>query len=516
MAACCPDRAGQRGWPYSAHWFIFHNSDGEIDTSVTYQPGALPRSDVELALSVAGMMREAGCPLLFGAQTQRWLMWDGSGRYAPQKATFAGAMTRRIALWHAEAVSDVLEAVREEIGRMPANIQDRVTKAADKAWGSHRLYRKRLWDDAGQRAMEHQLAAVFTVDENDMDRRTGRIVLDNGVIELAQVLRDGYVRLLPHNPDVLVTRRTGLGLAWEPDARCDAFERFLETSVADADQRWWLCWRTCAALFGIRPRQGFLNLIGETNSGKTTFINLIAALAGDYGQPVPVDTFLAKRTGDQFSKHLLKGARFVHTQEPDEHQLYDVGFMKLITGDDSLTTRTLYEGYVTWVPQCTPFIGSNSPIRFNTADAAMMGRLESIRFRRGYETADPHLSSRLRAELPGILAYLIRHVTRTVPQLPQSVINERELMAVQTEDALEFIQEYLENGLLREVGSDYPAYHCVVRSRLYDAYRYIWCEANGTRPVNMRTFVGIVDRKYPKAHSGQRVFTGLAQTDRWA
>jgi putative DNA primase/helicase len=323
------------------------------------------------------------------------------------------------------------------------------------------------------------------------------------------------VRLLAHDSRDLVSKRMLPGLAWEPDARCPAFERFLETSVADTDQRWWLCWRTCAALFGIRPRQGFLNLIGETNSGKTTFINLIALIAGDYGRSVPVDTFLNKKNGDQFSKHLLKGARFVHTQEPDEHQLYDVGFMKLLTGDDSVTTRTLFEKYVTWFPQCTPFIGSNSPIRFNTADAAMMGRLESVRFRRGYETADPHLASRLRRELPGILAYLMRHVTREIPPLPVSVVTEREAMAVQTEDALDFINEYLENGLLREVGADYPAYHCIVRSKLYDAYRFHWCEANGTRPVNMRTFVGIVDRKYPKAHSGQRVFTGLAQTDRW-
>lgn len=516
--ACCPGREGQRGWPYTAHWFVIHDGDGAIDTSLSYLPGGLPKTDLELAEAAAAMMREAGAPLLYAEQAKTWHMWDGSGRYAAQPVTFIIEMARWLAGWVHEALEDVLAAVAEQIAAMPPGAQGEVRARAAKAWGPHKSFRTRIWNDAGQRAVRSALAARLATDAEALDRKPGRIITDNGVLDYAQIARDGFAVLFPHDPGSLVTKRCGAGVAWEPDARCPAWERFLETSVPDAGQRWWLCYRTACALFGEMPRKGFVNLIGVTHSGKSTFINVIAALAGEYGQPVPVETFLAKRTGDQFSKHLLKGARFVCTQEPDEHQLYDVAFMKTVTGRDPQTTRTLYEGYVQWVPQCTPFIGSNAPIRFNTGDAAMMDREEAIRFERGYETADPDLEARLLAELPGILAYLVRFAAAVKygkPQLPVSVVAERERMAVATEDALEFIAEYIENGLLAEAGPEVPAYHCIVRSRLYDAYRLHWCPANGVRPVNMRTFVAIVDRKYPKARSGQRVFTGLAATDRW-
>jgi putative DNA primase/helicase len=300
----------------------------------------------------------------------------------------------------------------------------------------------RIWNHQGQVALQGQLAESHAIDVNRLDSSTGRIIVDNGVLDIAQILRDGTVRLLPHDPSALVTHRMGSGVRWEPDARCPAFERFTAESVADADQRWWLLWRTICALFGRMPRKGFVNLIGETDSGKSTYTAAIAHLAGEYARAVPVETFLAKRGGDQFQAHELMGARFVHTHEPNATALYDVSFMKTLTGrEDRMRTRTLYEKPVEWLPQCTPFIGSNNPIRFSTADDAMMSREEVIRFARNYREPDPWLSERLRAERNGILRLLVDHTVAEaalghVPDLPVTVVVERERMAVQTEDAL--------------------------------------------------------------------------------
>jgi phage/plasmid-associated DNA primase len=192
--------------------------------------------------------------------------------------------------------------------------------------------------------------------------------------------------------------------------------------------------------------------------------------------------------------------------------------MKTLTGrEDRLRTRTLYEKPVEWLPQCTPFIGSNNPIRFSTADDAMMQREEVIRFARNYREPDPWLSARLKAEASGILRMLVDHAVAEaelghVPDLPISVVIERERMAVQTEDALEFITEWMREGRLRE-DSETPAYRCARVSTLYQQYRY-WCDEAGVRPTGRKTFAAVIGRKYPRSQSGGFWhFHGLASTD---
>lgn len=502
---CCPDYAGRRGAVYSAHWFVIHDGDGCIDTTVTWQQGGLPRSDVEMASVTGQMMLAAGCPIRYGAQSKTWYMWDGSGRYAVQDAEFAGAMTRRVARWHADAVRDTWSRVREQIAEMPQQDRPGVLKLAEKNWALHRAYAKRLFDDAGQKAIRSQAGEALLLDETRMDKGTGRIVVDNGVIDLEQVLADGYVRLLPHDPADLVSKRMGEGLAWDPQARCPAFERFTREAVRDEDMRWWLLWRTACTLFGRVSRKGFVNLIGARDSGKSTFTRLIDYIAGDYARSVQVETFLAKHSGDQgFRQHELMGARFVHTHEPNQSAVYDVAFMKTITGSDRQATRTLNQGFIRWFPQCTPFIGSNSPIRFNTADDAMMSRLESVLFERGYDKPDDRLSERLRAEANGILRLLvscIEHEARGgMPDMPLSMIALREQMAEATEDALEFVTEWIGEGRLR-TDSQVPAYKCVQVGSLYGHYRY-WCEDAGVKPVGRKMFAAIVGRKYARSQSG--------------
>jgi P4 family phage/plasmid primase-like protien len=497
---------------------VIHDDDGRIDTTVSWQQGGLPRSDVEMASVTGQMMLAAGCPVLHGEQSSRWYMWDGSGRYAPQSVTFALDMSQRLAEWHWHAVEDTWSRVREQIAEMPEGERPRVHTAAVKNWAAHKSYRKRLHDDAGQKAIRSALAGRLPVDDNRMDAGTGRIVVDNGVIDIAQVLRDGYVALLPHDPDELVSRRMGKGVRWDPAARCPAFERFTHDSVPDPLQRAWLLWRTACTLFGRMPRKGFLNLIGETNSGKSTYTELIAWLAGSYAKTVPVETFLAKHASDAgFRQHELMGSRFVYTHEPNPGALYDVAMMKAITGRDRQSTAAKFQAYIEWFPQCTPFIGSNNPIRFKTEDDAMMGRQEAVLFQRGYERPDEDLLDHLKAERDGILTTLVEQIIWEsrlghVPALPDSIVSLRERMADDTEDALAFITEWLGEGRLHEVDKHtYPVYKCAPIAALYTHYRY-WCEDNGTRPVPKRTFSAIVSRRYPRQKSGQWVFTGLAVT----
>lgn len=518
---CCPDRAGQRGRPYTPHWFVLHDDTGAINWWSTWQFGGFPRNDLECATALGGMFEQSGAHLLWGEQTHRWYMWDGTGRYAAQPDTFSKEMTLWAASALRQALSDVLSVIEDRIrgrGLSDADVARRLKETAD-AWRPHSSFVTKVWGDTGQRAVRSIFSDVCTTDVNRMDDQTGQVIVDNGVIDYDQVRRDGYVVLQPHDHRVRVTRRTGRGMRWEPDARCPVFEQFLRDSVQDPDQRDWLLWRVASSLFGKMPRKGFANLIGERDSGKSTFTDIMAHIAGDYAKSVPVDTFLSKRSGDQgFQAHELMGARFVHTHEPNPGALYDVGFMKHLTGRvDRMRTRTLYEKPVEWLPQCTPFIGSNNPIRFSTSDDAMMERQEAVLFQRGYARAEPDLPDRMRAERDGILRLLVSYIEREavhgVPELPFSMIELRERMAVATEDALEFVAEWISEGRLI-VSSEAPLSRCVQVNQLYGWYKS-WCDEAGVKAIGRNTLSAVVGRKYTVRKSNGKRFSSLVAKQTW-
>lgn len=513
-APCCPGHEGGRGWPYTPHWFCWHDADAGIDTHATHERDGIPRTDLGCVSSVIAMFESTGRPLMYGKETDRWYLWDGSGRYSSRDSVFGIKLAENVALLLYTALSDAWSVVEHEIAMLPAAERDRAMKIAAENWKPVKSYVSRIWNNTGQRGLRSQLMDSMAVDESRLDTGTGQIIVDNGVISYDQIARTGLVPVAPHDYRMLVTRRTGDGLRWEPDARCPAFEMFMRQSVPDADQRFWLLWRTVNALFGRQPRKGFVNLIGIKDSGKSTYTDLIAYLGGDYARTVPIETFLTKHAGDSgFRQAELRGGRFVYAQEPAPGGRYDVGLMKTLTGNDRQRTAGKWEKPVEWQPQLTAFIGSNGPVRFGTDDTAMVDRLEAVLFRPGYTEMDTGLLTRLKAERNGILRMLIDTVRweheHGVPKLPGSIVELREAMATDTEDALEFVAEMISDGRLR-ADPAVPAYKCTTVQQLYEQYK-VWSAEAGNRPVGRKTFSKVIGRRYStKPTDGRIRFTGLS------
>ncbi len=516
---CCGVRDA-RGRPYTPHFFVWHDKFGSIDLGHTLT--TLPISELASAGLLSSMAREAGSPMLCGQKTGRWLAWDGTV-YAPQRSTWAADMAQ----WFAGAYVDALRDIETASNRAASDdvplteaeeevFQDQLKKERA-VWVRHFSHRDRLWSEAGQAALIRQAARTCAVDEDILDAATGVIVVGNGRITVAQILRDGRVELAPHDSRVPVTKRTGRAVWYDPAATCPAFDHFLETSVADPEQRWWLLWRTASALFGQMPRKGFLNLIGERDSGKSTYLRLMAALAGGYGRTVPIKTFLAKRDGGTgFLEADLRGARFVYAQEPPPGARFDEGSVKTLTGRDPQRTAGKYEKPIDWFPQFTAFLGSNGPIRLTTSDDALMNRQEVIRFARGYDVPDHYLDDRLMAELPGILNRLLATLVQVAywglpPDVPASMAAERERLATETDSALSFVQEWIEQGQLAEVDTEEVAIsRCVQVTELFRHYQ-AWCaDTEGVQDrAGRKAFSATVARRYPAKKSNGYRFAGL-------
>jgi hypothetical protein len=525
---------GKPGEPFTPHYYVVHGkagsaSAGDIDLAATHE--RLPSSELAAARLIKRMHADADKPLLHGEQTRRWRQWDGA-RYAPQNATFGTDLAERFAGEYKILLREIRQSVNLTVRvANPDATADEIEEKAEaemKAkWGKHLGYRGTLWSERGQAALIRQLGRTCGVDDSLLDADTGEIVVDGGRISVAQILGSyqpaapgrpevpPYVKTLDHDPERLVTLRTGAGVDYVPGAACPAFDQFLATSVPDPQQRWWLCWRAISALFGRNPRKGFVNDIGEPDSGKSTFTTVMGLLGGGYARSVEAKTFMVKHASDSgFLADELRGARLVSTHEPEPGARFAVGYMKAVTGRDRQRTRGPYgRGFIEWTPQCTVFIGTNRPVAFDTSDEAVLSRQEPVRFARGYQVMDEHLAQRLSAELPGILNRLLEcllwEARWGLPPLPPSMIAERERLATETEPALRFVEELIGQGRLAEADPrQVSASHCVQLAWLYQAFEQ-WCHDEGIRPVKRSVFKAVVGRRYPARMSNGCRFHGL-------
>lgn len=518
-----------QGQPFTPWYFAIGDSQtGLLDLSLT--AGLLPDSDLALATAMIQMCAAAGCAITYSVQAKCWRRWDGSVHEA-QKVSFGSSM----ADWAARAVQTVLSAALDQIADeadrravLAANevSPDRAGAGADrvreaegknlrKPWAKVIRYAERIWNNAGHAGLIRQLELASAADENDFDRHPGIIVLDDGYLDIREVTVSGRVVLYRNDPSMLLTKRMARGVRWDPGAACPVFWHFLETSVPDDSQRWWLLWRTVMAMAGLQPRKGYVNTIGESNSGKTTFQAAMKALGGGYVKSVPIETFLRSSSDSGFKQAALRSTRMVITAEPAPGKRFDEGVMKLITGRDPVTTSAKYEKEVEWLPQLTIFFGSNDPIGFNTADEASFGRSEPVRFTAGYERMDENLLEKLSGEHSGMLALLVRHALdqhkyrhHGVPDISLSMRALREDIADEMDSPLEFTTEMINEGRLAERPDAFMS-ACVQTGVLYREYRQ-WCEQAGVRmPLGRKAFSQVVGRRYPVTKSSGRHFSGL-------
>jgi putative DNA primase/helicase len=111
------------------------------------------------------------------------------------------------------------------------------------------------------------------------------------------------------------------------------------------------------ALTGDISEQTMFILFGSGANGKSTFLNTIMYLLGDYATAAPTETFMRKN-GDQYTNDIarLRGTRFVTTTEAEQGRRLSEPLIKKITGNDQMTARFLYGEFFNFMPTFKIFI----------------------------------------------------------------------------------------------------------------------------------------------------------------
>ena len=212
----------------------------------------------------------------------------------------------------------------------------------------------------------------------------------------------------PHDPADMLTQVAGT--LYDDEAECPRWNQFLGRVLPNADVRDWLQRLIGYALVGNQTEHVFTVLYGKGANGKSTFVDVLGQLFGDY------DTVAEKTLFKQVHNdaHPADRADLINKRLARSEELPDVDLdepkIKGLTGGDKIKGRELYAKFKQWDPTHTFLVHSNTKPRLSGTDDGIWRRVALVPFavKIPEGEADPYLKEKLYYELPGILNWALR------------------------------------------------------------------------------------------------------------
>ena len=164
------------------------------------------------------------------------------------------------------------------------------------------------------------------------------------------------------------------------------------------------------SMTGETGEQCLFLMFGTGANGKTTFLNVLLDILGEYGTQSDFSTF-QEQQGERVRSDLarLHRARFVAANEPKQGKRLDEATIKGLTGQDKIVCRFLFQNEFTYVPTFKVWLSSNHQPEIRGTDEGIWRRIMMIPFTAfiAPEERDPNLPTKLHAERGGIFQWAI-------------------------------------------------------------------------------------------------------------
>jgi putative DNA primase/helicase len=324
-------------------------------------------------------------------------------------------------------------------------------------------------------AMLSQAKPYLAVGMEELDRDPWLINCQNGTVDL----RTG--KLKDHDPADRITKIVPVD--YDPDAPCPRFKQFLKETLVDDAVITFVKRYSGYTLTGITRERLLAILYGFGKNGKTTLVELLRDVMGDYATNTDTETLLMRKyQGVGNDVAALKGARFVSAAEVEQGRRLAESKVKQLTGRDTVTARFLFGEPFSFRPAFKLWLSTNNKPVIQGTDDAIWDRLRLIPFTQRFDgdRQDPRLPEKLRSELAGVLAWMVEGCLEWQEHglgEPDSVREATEQYRAEMDTLAAFIED-----------------RCVVRedvvapaTPLYKQYQ-MWCDAAGEKPETQKMF----------------------------
>jgi putative DNA primase/helicase len=310
----------------------------------------------------------------------------------------------------------------------------------------------------------------------EFDEHRHLMNFDNGTLDT------DTLQWMDHDAQDMLTRC--MPVAYNPDAKCDRWRKFLEETIEDPEIRHYLHKAIGYTLTGRSDEKMMLWLYGPANTGKSIVTQTLAKLFGqDYGVTANEGALRPKTGGSGPSPEIdsMKGKRYVAASETGHGEKLDEALIKRLTGRDTINSRTLYAKEGNWNPECVIWVASNQYPQPHGDDDAIWGRFRPIPFTVTFGPENPlrdaRLQEKLDAELEGIAAWAVEglrlYLSEGLP-VPAGMTVAAEEFRSASDDVARFIAEAAETDRIRVADHARGS-----RTDLYNLYQ-VWAKSNGS------------------------------------
>lgn len=319
----------------------------------------------------------------------------------------------------------------------------------------------------------------------------------NGTLDLKTM------KFRSHNPDDKITKIADV--VYDPNAKCPRFDQFLtEVMSGDADKSAFLQKALGYALSGDSRFECLFFLYGATTrNGKSTLMESVLRVFGDYGLTVAPETIAAKQrnsSGPSEDLARLAGRRLANISEPSRGMRLNAAQVKSMTGNDSINARFLHCNSFDFRPQFKLYINTNYLPSVDDMSLFSSNRVRVIPFDRHFEPQeqDPNLKHLFAKEesKSAILNWLIagwQLLQKEGLNSPAAVVEATKEYSRDSNKIALFAEEKLIEDRTGEART----------AAVYERYKE-WCDVNGCMPENSTNFkkslqaIGTVVRRRPR------------------
>ncbi len=400
-----------------------------------------------------------------------WLIWDGK-------------------LWQVDKVLQHMQMAKKIVEEMI----DEAMANVHKATGEDQLKRaKQILADTVKAKSERCIKSMVELAKDEIPITAVQLNRDpfllnckNGVVDL----RTG--KLLQHDPAFFISKMSGAN--YEPEVRFNKFEQFLKDITEDDGELAEYFKQVCGmAAIGKVFYEGMCIFYGYGRNGKSTFINLVSKVFGDYAGSINVEMLMNQKDGRQVIGGLsVEGKRFVSAMEPEEGRRLSAAMLKKLASADLVTERQMYRDERTFEPSHTLIMATNHLPKVGSTDAGTWRRIAVVPFKavfEGKKEIKDYAGVLYNTDADAILSWIVEGAKKYIANgyniaLPK-VVQEATQQYRNEEDWIgNFLQECCELGEHEETGGN-----------LFDSYRD-WCTQNNESYVRRsRDFAEALERQ---------------------
>lgn len=417
-----------------------------------------------------------GGGIVYNHTDKMWLYWDGKRWHADlDKEAY-----RRAAL--------SIEKMRDELEFYQKNDEENGTNNT-KEFAKHIKYTRSM---KGEKALVEMAQQLLPVLPAQLDRHIMAFNTASGIISL----KTGG--LTPHDPKWFITKVSEVEYSEGNNYSCPRWIKFLdEIFNGDRDLIRYVQKAVGYSLTGKTTEQCAFFLFGTGNNGKSTFLDVVRDIAGEYAMNIQPETIMIRTATAAANSDIarLKGARLVTSVEPNEGVRINEGLLKQLTGEDTVTARKLYANEFEFKPEFKLWMATNHKPIIRGTDTGIWRRIHMIPFTVSIpeEKKDKELKFKLQSEYPAILQWAVEGCLLWQSEgleMPRAV---RE-MCKEYRREMDVISAFIDDKC------DVAEGNFVKASQLFAAYA-AWCEENNEYKFSNTKFGVEMTKRFERKHT---------------